>query len=489
MGLKVVIASPEIIPFAKTGGLADVAGSLPLALKRLGCDVTLFMPLYREVVDRGFGTEPTGVQVKIPIGRRTVSADLFKGTTDGVPVYFLKRDEYYDRSYLYGTPDGDYFDNLERFVFFSRGVVEAVVSLGLEPDVIHCNDWQTGLIPAYIMSIYRSSLPATATLFTIHNIAYQGIFPADFLDLTGLPGEMYTMEGLEFWGKINLLKAGIVYSDIINTVSEGYSREIQTPEYGYGLEGILAKRREDLFGVLNGVDYSVWNPETDELIASRFSSDDLGGKLACKKDLLREYSLRLKATVPLIGVISRFAEQKGFDILAEAMDALMKLDLGMVILGTGEKRYQERFESLAATYPKKLGVKIAFDNVLAHKIEAGSDMFLMPSRYEPCGLNQFYSLRYGTIPIVRATGGLDDTIKDYSGGRGNGFKFRQYSARALVRKVKEAISVYKDKKAWRALQVKAMQEDFSWDRSASRYIELYERALKKVREEPSTKVS
>jgi starch synthase len=482
MGLNVIVASSEVVPFAKTGGLADVAGSLPHALKKLGCEVSVFMPLYREVLEKNLEIEPTGVEVAIPLGKRTLTGEVFKGSTDGIPVYFIKKDEYFDRSSLYGTPEGDYFDNLERFTFFSRGLLEAVKAdgLGIKPDIIHANDWQTGLIPAYIKDIYRHSFPDTRTVFTVHNIAYQGLFPYFLFHFTGLTGGFFSMKGIEFWGKVNLLKAGMVFADIVTTVSEGYSKEIQTSEYGYGLEGVLRSRAKDLYGVLNGVDYTEWNPETDEFLPANYSSDDLKGKAACKKELVKEFSLKLRQNVPLVGVISRLANQKGFDILSEAMEELMELDIGMVVLGTGDKKYHELFTELAGRHPERLGVKITFDNALAHRIEAGCDMFLMPSKYEPCGLNQIYSLRYGTIPVVRATGGLDDTIRDHKGGVGNGFKFNEYSPHALVEKLKEAVKVYKDKKEWKALQTKAMKEDFSWERSARRYLELYELALGKA---------
>lgn len=485
--MKVVIVSSEVSPFAKTGGLADVTGTLSHVLKNMGCEVMVFLPFYREVWQKGIEAEKLDVDVAVPIDRRTLTVGIYRSMTlGGVPVYLLKRDEYYDRTYLYATPEGDYFDNLERFTLFSRAVVESLMALKEIPDVIHCNDWQTGLIPAYIQSLYAPHFKETATVFTIHNIAYQGLFPATLFDITGLPQDMYNMEGVEFWGKINLLKAGIVYADVVTTVSEKYSKEIQTPEYGYGLEGVLKKRKDRLFGVLNGVDYSQWNPATDRYIKANYNEKDLSGKALCKEDLIREFSLDIDPSVPLIGIISRFAEQKGFDILSEAMDELMKLRLAIVILGTGEKRYQTLLSELASRYRGRLSVKIAFNEALAHKMEAGCDFLLMPSRYEPCGLNQIYSLRYGTIPIVRATGGLDDTIRDYSEKDGNGFKFKEYSSKALVEKVKEALKVYRNKKRWQTLQKRAMREDFSWQRSARTYLSIYKFAMNAKRGEISS---
>jgi starch synthase len=482
MSMNIVIATPEALPFAKTGGLADVAGALPKAIAALGHKVSLFMPLYREVLLSGFKPKPTGVTINVPLGKRVLEVEVLKLRHGAVTIYFLKRDEFFDRSYLYGTHEGEYFDNLERFVLFSRGTLEAMGVLKIRPDVLHLNDWQCGLISAYIKSIYKSSFPGTACLFTIHNIAYQGLFNSTFFDLTGLPEEFYGVEGIEFWGKINLLKAGLVSSDIITTVSKGYSKEIQTPEFGYGLEGILAERKSELYGVLNGVDYSVWNPETDEFLAANYSakSKSMKGKSECKKALIKEYGLKIKQGTPLIGIISRLSDQKGFDILAEAMDSLMAMDVGLVLLGTGEKRYHELFLKMSKKYPDKLGVNIGFDNPLAHRIEAGSDIFLMPSRYEPCGLNQIYSLRYGTIPVVRATGGLDDTIVDFAKGKGNGFKFKEYTSDALLERLRQCLIVYKDKKSWNALRRRAMSEDFSWDSSAKRYVELYKKAINKV---------
>lgn len=478
MGLTVVIAASEATPFAKTGGLADVAGALPVALKHLGCRVIVCMPYYREVAAKGFEIEETGLQVAVNMGRRTVRAEVFLGHQHGVPFYFIKRDEFFDRGYLYGTPEGDYFDNLERFTFFSRAVLEVIKARDLNPDIIHCNDWQTGLIPAYLKDIYRgeAAFSKTATVMTIHNIAYQGQFPANLFDVTGLGYYLFNPEGLEFWGNLNLLKSGIVFSEVITTVSRGYSLEIQTPDYGYGLEGVLKKRKADLFGVLNGVDYTEWDPATDTHIPHNYTIEDMKGKFDCRKKLLKTFGLKAKAKTPVLGMISRLADQKGIDILAEAMPGLMKLDIAVIILGSGDRRYQELLFDLAGHFPEKLAVKIAFNNALSHLVEAGSDMFIMPSRYEPCGLNQIYSLKYGTVPVVRATGGLDDTVRDFSEESGNGFKFREYSAEALVEKVGEAVEAFGNKNAWAELQRRGMSEDFSWNDAAKKYVELYKSA-------------
>jgi len=495
--IKILIATPEAIPFAKTGGLADVTGALPKVLKGLGCEVRLIMPFYRQIQESAVSSQQsgekneikdTGIRVSVPMGFREISVPVFQGSANGIPAYFLKRDEYYDRKYLYTMPEDDYFDNAERFILFSRGIIEAVKKLDFQPDIIHCHDWQTGLIPTYLKTIYKNDLffANAKTVFTIHNIAYQGLFPASHFPLTGLPQEVFTPDGIEFWGSMNLLKAGIVFSDIVTTVSEKYSKEIRTAEFGYGLEGVLDSRKEKLFGVLNGVDYDDWSPEKDKFIIAKYDYKDLNGKAECRKDLLKEYNLNLSDDAPVIGIISRLADQKGFDILSQAMEELMSMNIGIVVLGTGEKKYHDLFAELAKKYPKKLGVKITFDNKIAHKIEAGSDMFLMPSKYEPCGLNQIYSLKYGTIPIVRATGGLDDTIQDYtqdsrlktqdsSTGEGNGFKFNEYSSHALLTKIKEAVKIFSNKKEWKRLVQTAMQQDFSWERSAKRYVELYER--------------
>ncbi|MBI5887561.1 MAG: glycogen synthase [Deltaproteobacteria bacterium] len=446
MALSVIYVSPEAVPFSKTGGLADVAGALPSALKGLGAAISVFLPLHRQTASGGFNLADTGVTVSVPIGVKEVRGRVLKSVETGVDTYFLKCDEYFDRTHLYTTHDGDYSDNLERFAFFSRGVLEAVKVLKIRPDIIHANDWQTGLIPAYLKDVYKqdSFFSKAGTVFTIHNLAYQGLFPAALYDLTGLGKGLnplrglFTPEGLEFWGKVSCLKAGIVYSDVITTVSRTYALEMQTTDYGCGLEGVLKERKDDLHGIVNGVDYDEWDPAEDTLIPANYSPDDLTGKAVCKKELLKKFGLTVKASTPVIGMVSRFTHQKGFDLVAEAAPDIMKLGAAVVILGTGEKKYQLVAEGLAAAYPGRFAVNAAFDNALAHLIEAGSDIFLMPSLYEPCGLNQIYSLKYGTVPVVRATGGLEDTVKAYPLPGATGFKFKEYEAPALVKKVKEA---------------------------------------------------
>ena len=478
-GLKLAFVSSEAVPFAKTGGLADVSGALPIALNGLGMETALFMPYYREVDSCGAVVEPTGLSIEIAIGDRLVEAGIFTSSIEGVTVYLLKCDIFFDRPHLYGPASGDYFDNFERFTFFSRGVLEAMKLINFKPDIIHCNDWQTGLIPAYLKDIYSRDkfFKKTATLLTIHNLAYQGIFDAARFNETGLSPRLNSVDGLEFWGSISFLKAGINFSDIVTTVSKTYCREIQTSEFGCGLDGVLKIRKKTLHGVLNGVDYSVWNPETDPHIPANYSMDNPKCKVICKRELMDRFALDVAPGTPLVGMVSRLVSQKGFDLIAEAAKELMKLDMALVVLGTGDKVYEDFLVKLKKANPKRVGVLVAYKDELAHLIEAGSDIFLMPSFYEPCGLNQIYSLRYGTVPVVRATGGLNDTIKDYKFGRGNGFKFKEYSSKALLKKLREALALYKDKPAWDNLTRKGMKEDFSWEVSARDYELLYRQAL------------
>jgi starch synthase len=497
--MKILIASPEIVPFAKTGGLADVTGALPKALEKLGEDVAAIMPKYKTVDEKKFGLEYTGKNIHVPISNRIEEAKIYKGYINShqstrapehqsgiskkIPVYFIDKKEYYDREYLYGTAQGDYPDNAERFIYFSRAVLEACKAIGFKPDIIHCNDWQTGMVLVYLKTLYKDApfFKDTATLFTVHNIGYQGLFWHLDMHLTNLGWDIFTPEGIEYYGKINILKGGIVFSDIITAVSKTYSLEIQTEEYGRGLNGVLRKRKDDLYGVLNGIDYEEWNPETDKHLSAKYSVDDLSGKWECKKDLLNIYGLSPSKEIPVIAAISRLDEQKGFDLITEVIADLMELKLQFIFLGTGKEKYQKIFEDIGKEYPLKAGIKIGFDNALAHKIEAGADMFLMPSRYEPCGLNQLYSLRYGTIPIVRATGGLNDTIENYDVVKktGNGFKFSEYSSKEMLSAIKRAVEVYSDHYRWKELMKKAMMEDYSWGHSAREYVELYRKAVDK----------
>lgn len=483
--LKILFASSEVTPFAKTGGLADVSGSLPAALASLGHQVVVAMPLYRSVKESQIRVNSHEGYLEVPFrGKMEKVPVSFTELNSNVRVYFVKRDEFFDRSALYGTPEGDYPDNAERFIFFSQSVLGLSKWIEFQPDIIHCHDWQTGLVPVYLKTLYKddSFFSSSRTVFTIHNLAYQGLFPEKSMPISGLPQELFSMEGLEYYGKMNFLKGGIVFSDAITTVSEKYSQEIQTQEYGYGLEGVLQKRARDIHGILNGVDYKEWSPEDDTFLVANYDWNDLTGKRKCRRELLEIFGLEGSENAPLIGIISRLAAQKGFDILAGAVEELIGLGVFLILLGTGDRAYEKQFAELGEKHRGRFGVKIAFDNALAHKIEAGADMFLMPSRYEPCGLNQMYSLRYGTIPVVRATGGLDDTIQEFDpkSGKGNGFKFAEYSSGALIEAVQRALSVYKKREVWLGLMKNAMKEDFSWNRSALRYESVYRQVLQGV---------
>ena len=478
------MAFSEMAPFAKTGGLADVAGSLPSALRELGCDVRVVMPFYNRFIEKIADKKLSVENLSVPAGSQMLAADIYQvRLDDGVVVYFIQRDEFFDRSYLYGTPKGDYFDNFQRFTYFSRAVPVLCPELQFKPDVVHAHDWQSGLVPAYLKHLYgrEEYWIETASVFTIHNIAYQGRFAPELFPLTGLPAHFFSMDGMEFWGGINFMKAAIVCADVITTVSQRYAEEIQTRAYGQGLEGVLQTKRSRLHGILNGADYGEWNPETDPYIAANYSRQDLGGKSICKLDLLRELQLPEKLmNRPLLGAISRLADQKGFDLLTAVFDKLIAQDIGFVILGVGDDKYHRVLTALADRYPEKVSVQLKFDESLAHKIEAGADIFVMPSRYEPCGLNQIYSLRYGTVPIVRATGGLYDTIKPFSPAddeEGVGFIFDKYEPDSFYRACIEALTLFNQPETWQQIMQNGMAKDFSWKFSARKYLELYEKAL------------
>jgi starch synthase len=493
--LKILIASPEVVPFAKTGGLADVSGALPKALAKLGHQVKVILPRYKMVDEDRFQLKKVRVDFpKIPVGDKSKPISVKSCFTDSYKVefLFLVNPEYFDRDELYKDPSTgfDYKDNDERFIFFTRGTLELLKSLDWCPDIIHANDWQSALLVAYPKTLYAgdSFFKDTATVFSVHNLAYQGSYPKQSFNKIGISKDLfYPTSPFEFWGNVNFMKAGISYADVVNTVSETYAVEIQSgSEFGHGLEGVLRSRNEDLYGIVNGIDYDVWSPEKDKLISYTYSSEDLSGKKKNKELLLKLSNLPIPTKdVPLIGIISRLANQKGFDLLAQIADELLSLDLQMVILGTGDEKYHRLFTAMRAKYPKKIAVNLLFDNSLAHLIEAGSDMFLMPSRYEPCGLNQLYSLKYGTVPIVRKTGGLADTIEGYDPetGEGTGFVFVNYESAELLDSVKRALEIYQDKNAWIKLMKNGMRKDFSWETSAKKYVELYNKALQKVKSE------
>lgn len=488
--LNILFVTSEAEPFAKTGGLADVSGALPQIIKELGHEIRIMMPRYSAISDRKFKLHDVIRlrEISIQIGKETktghVNSSFISSLKAKVQVYFFANTEYYNRAGLYTNPDSkkDYPDNDVRFIFFCRGVLETLKKLGWQPDIIHCNDWQTALIPAYLKTIYKDDpfFKNVKTVFTIHNLGYQGSFPAASFEKTGLPDAEFNPDGLEFYGNLNFMKAGLVYSDVITTVSEKYAEEItSSEEYGAGLEGVLKKRKKELYGIINGIDYNLWNPETDPHIDQRYDLKSLEGKEQNKIALCKQFGLEYQEGVPVIGCITRLVDQKGIDLIKEIADDMMKLDIQFVMIGMGEKRYHEYFESLRKKYPKKAGIIFGMDEEIAHKIEAGSDMYLMPSRYEPCGLNQLYSLKYGTVPIVRATGGLDDTIHDVTGGgNGTGFKFKKYDSKELLKTIQRAVKIYKDQKTWQKIMRNGMGKDFSWESSAKKYINLYRGLLR-----------
>jgi starch synthase len=475
--MKILFVASEGLPYSKTGGLADVIDGLPRALHQLGHEVVVLLPRYR-----GNTTKSTLVSsVTISIDHELRFPAIREGSpVGGVRHLFVDDPEFFDRPQIYGDANGDYPDNAERFAEFSRTAIECTKRVWL-PDVVHCHDWETALVPVLLRTQYGKD-PAVRSLpvvLTIHNLAYQGVFPATVLRRIGLPDSLLTVDALEFYGRVNFLKGGLIFADYLATVSRRYAKEIQTAEYGVGLEGVIRNRADRLVGIVNGVDYGEWSPEADTLIVQNYSVHNLTGKVACKKDLLA--SLRLPAenlNRPLIGIVSRFVDQKGFDLLPDIATELMKEDLAIVALGSGASEYEALFRGLAEKYPARVGVKIGYDNELAHKIEAGADMFLMPSRFEPCGLNQIYSLRYGTVPIVRAIGGLDDTVQRFVARtrQGTGFKFESYDGTALLECIRTALRTFRDEPAWRALQTNGMNKDYSWKASASAYVTLYEAA-------------
>lgn len=484
-GLKILYASAEVVPFAKTGGLADVAGALPKYLAQMGHDVRIVMPLY-SCIDRDmYQLRPVTEPFTIPHGSGQIRISIEQSDAiEGVITYFIRNDYLYNRDSIYGQADDDH-----RFVAYCRGMLEMLRHLDWMPDVINCNDWHTGLGPVYLKTLYANMADYCniGTLYTIHNLAYQGNFSPQVMELAGLPWELFTWDKLMFHDQFNFMKAGLLYADKLSTVSETYAKEIQTPEYGAGLDGVLTYRQDDLYGILNGIDYHVWNSKTDTLLPNNFSKDDLDGKHSNKHDLQEEMGLPTWENAPLFGIISRLSSQKGLDLLDKALPTLLDTEeMQLIVLGTGDQYYHDMLTRLTEQYPDKLALALKFDNALAHRIYAGCDAFLMPSHYEPCGLGQMISLAYGTVPVVRATGGLADTIHEVKNTRskGNGFVFEDYTPEALLQAMQRAIHCFHDKQdCWQRAIHNAFDSDFSWESSAKKYVRIYKDAIKAAGEE------
>ena len=470
--MRILFVASEVVPWAKTGGLGDVLGALPKRLRQLGQQVSVVLPRYRGI-EAG---RRRIASLTVPLGNRLRFCPVYEATRRQVRCFFIDYPPYYDRDGLYLAGQREHPDNAERFALLSLAALELAKRSATAPAVIHCHDWHTALIPAYLKTIYASDpfFGCTRTLLTIHNLAYQGRFPRSTLRKVSLSNPRLNPGEIELSGKLNFLKAGLVFADKINTVSKKYSREILTPEFGAGLDGVLRTRAGELTGILNGADYDQWDPATDPHLACNYSVHSLEGKQACKRDLLATYGLPRDDRRPLVGIVSRLTGQKGFDLLPHAAPKFIAEGFSLVVLGTGEERYARFFRGLQRKFPNYVSVKIMYHDALAHKVEAGADLFLMPSRYEPCGLNQIYSLKYGTVPVVRATGGLDDTIEDYrEDGSGNGFKFSNYDSGELLQAMRRALQVYRSPQRWRDLAGNCMGMDFSWEAAARSYLELY----------------
>jgi starch synthase len=474
--MRILMVASEAVPFAKTGGLADVAGALPRALARLGHDVEVVMPRYRGIT----AGERVG-RITVTLGNQPLDAGVFAVSSDGVRTVFIDRPAYFDREGVYGTQGQDYADNPERFAFLAHAALRWAALTGARHDVIHAHDWQAGLVPVILSMAPQTALARVPVVFTIHNLAYQGVFEGEWLPRLGLGDSLMRIDGMEYWGRISFLKAGIVFSRMVTTVSPRYAEEIQTPQYGFGFDGILRERASKLVGILNGIDYELWNPAHDPHLPQPYDVDSIEGKTAAKRRVLEVFGFPVNDAAmarPLVGMVSRLVDQKGFDLLQAGADELPQLGASFVLLGTGDRRYEDLWRGLARRFPEVVAAHIGFDEGLAHLIEGGADIFLMPSQFEPCGLNQMYSLRYGTVPLVRATGGLYDTVKNYDAvtGEGTGFTFDDYTPEALLGTLRWALGVYRERDAWRRVQRTGMQQDHSWDSSARAYVKVYERA-------------
>lgn len=488
--MHIVFAASECVPFVKTGGLADVIGALPREIAARGNEVTVYLPLYRQV-QAWLQTQPLLKARKVVLRSLTIPFSFYNrfvdivdgGKRDGVQYYLVDCAEMFDRESPYGTQSGPFADNWERFGLFCRAVLEASKRLGV-PDVFHVHDWETAMLPVYLRTLYYFDplLRNAGTVLTVHNGGYQGQFPPETTERLLLPWSVFSVDRLEYYNTFNFLKGGIVYVDAITTVSRKYAEEIQTPEFGNGLDGVFRSRAADLHGILNGVDYKKWNPETDGNIAAHYSAGDLAGKVKCRRDLLHAFgALHLPDDTPVLGIVSFFATQKGFDLMAQIAGQLAQRDMFLAALGTGEPYYENLFRSLQEKFPGKVSVRIAYDEMLAHKMEAGADIFLMPSRYEPCGLNQIYSMKYGTVPVVRATGGLDDTIEEWNAaeGTGTGFKFEGLDPHDFLSAIDRALAVFRDKAQWAKLMQNGMAQDYSWQKPAAEYVKVYEEVARR----------
>lgn len=483
--MHIVFAASECVPFAKTGGLADVVGALPLELIKLGHEVTVYLPLYAKVRVQLPGELNYAVRsITIPFQHYNRKVGIVDGgRRGGVQYYFVDCPELFEREGLYGAGGVDYPDNAERFGLYCRAVLEATKQLGV-PEVFHVHDWQAALIPIYLRTVYAADplLSRAGVVLTIHNAAYQGAFPPETTEQLLFPWEIFTLDKVEQFGNFNFLKGGLVYSDILTTVSRKYAEEIQTPEFGEGLDGVLRGRATDLRGILNGVDYVQWNPATDPNLAAHYTPENLAGKQECRADLLEAFGLaNVEDSTPVFGIVSRFAAQKGFDLVEQIAGELSELNVAVVALGAGERKYEKFFRDWAFWNKANVAVRIGYDNALAHKIEAGADIFLMPSLYEPCGLNQIYSLKYGTVPVVRATGGLDDTIEEWNPEQrtGTGFKFKGLRAEDLWAAIERTLVAFEDKASWKRLMLNGMAQDYDWEKAAREYVAVYEEAVRK----------
>jgi starch synthase len=477
--MKIIVASSEIVPFASTGGLGDVCAALPKELVMQGVHTLRIMPLYGQIDRQAYNLAPCDIELHIPLGQTWYRGGVWKQHFDDVTTYFIHNAGFFDRDGLYGEADHGYPDNFERFLFFQKAVVRLIDEWNLQPDIVHCNDWQTALIPMLLHHGINGSFRGgeEKTLMTVHNLAHQGWAPAEKFYMTQLPDSCYTMRTLEFYGEINTLKGGLVAATAINAVSPTYAEEIKTPDFGFRLNGVLYERRAVLHGILNGVDYTRWDPATDPYIAANYSGRDLAGKARCKEDLQKSVGFETKAEIPVLGVITRLVPQKGIDLLAASIEQIVETGAQLILLGTGDERYENACREWAQRWPDQVCTRIEFSSVKAHQIEAGADIFLMPSEFEPCGQNQLYSMRYGTIPLVHAIGGLEDSVIDYTEPNGTGFKFYEYTAADFMQCLRQALDIFKDRKRWRALMRNAMAQDFSVVHMARDYIALYEKIV------------